>query len=224
MPGKPFNNRNTFTGDLRHAERRQRAEDIYNAILQSGSLSPEEFTEALGGALGPRMGEFYGGLIVKHGLWEAAIGLASHPDPKIAFRSSWALEKAYASHKKYFADNFSGTFIGQYLKSGNGSVDRSYSKILCDMLRRKLIEPGTETLDKIAVKAFDLLIGPDTKVAVKVWAMEILFDLAGRFAWIDEHLEDVVRGELGKESSTPAMSNHGRKLLRRIGERQDKNK
>lgn len=210
-------------GDVKHTERKQRAEDTYNAIQEVENLSPELFTEALAGDLGPSMGKLYGQLIVRHNLWETAIRLSQHADPKIAFRSSWALANAYEKNRAYFAGDFSHEFLETYLESTNGSVQRSFSKILCDMLRRKLISPDIETQEKIAEKTFGLLIDTETKVAVKVWAMEILFDMAPEFDWVNEYLEDVIRTELQRECPAPAMISHGKKVLRRLKDRQGTN-
>lgn len=250
-----FRNDDEIPADLKYSERRQRAEDTYNNIATDCILSPERFTEALSGDIGPGMGKLYGELTVKHNLWEVVVKLSSHHDPKVAFRSSWALDKAYFSLGKVpdgapslsgkdegydkhgnsnglnnlgsisnlnragFALRFSPLLVEKYLETNNGSVLRSYGKILCDMLRRNFVNPDTGTLEKIAEKAFDTLIDPEVKVAVKVWAMEILYDLSPKFDWIDEHLEEVIKLQLEKTGTTPAMISHGKKVIARIRRR-----
>lgn len=206
---------------LKYAERKSKAEGLYDNLANTLSLSPEQFAEALGGNFMGKMGKMYGNLIIKHNLWESAITLALHHNPKIAFRSAWALDNAYFSNREELPNHFPKLFIDTYLASENGSVHRCYTKILCDMLKRKLIHPEISTLEKIAEKTFDLLLNPDTKVAVKAWCVEVLYILSSKISWVDEHLEDTIRTQLEREPLSPATINHAKKTLIRLQKRKE---
>ena len=181
-------------------------------------LTPEQFEEGLLGEFGSGMNSRYGAVIVEGGLWQAALDLAFHPDPRAAFRASWALEWAYFHHKDEFTP-YIPAFLDNFCRADNGSVHRHYAKILFDMMKRGIVTLDEERGQQVAEKSFDLLIDPGTKVAVKVWAMEILLLLSVRLAWVEESLADVVRQQLAGEHSA-GMANRGRKILKRLSKRE----
>lgn len=201
----------------RRLRRQQAADEMYKVLASADEVTGEMLVIGLSGELGPGMAGRFGSLIQRHGLYGEAIALAGHPDDRVAFRASWALEWAYEADRERFRP-LSGDILATFLSSRNGSVHRIYTKMICDMSRRGIIVFDDREAEKVAEKAFDLLIDPDTKVAVKVWAAEVLFDLSAWLGWVRDHLPDVVRHQM-ELSPTPAMLNHGNKLLRRIAAR-----
>lgn len=186
----------------------------------NGPVSAESFAAALAGEFGPGMDERYGRLILEHGLHDDALALAFAADGRVAFRASWALEWSYFHDRERCRPHIP-KFLDNFMRCNHRSVHRHYTKMLCDMLRQGIVTPSQAQKEEIAGRSFDFLIDPETKVAVKVWCMEILADLSTDLPWVGEHLADTVRMQMERYPS-PAMLNHGAKLLRRIRQKTDR--
>lgn len=169
----------------------------------------------LAGGLTKRMNRTFGTLIQEEGLWDEALELARYDDPRVAFRASWALEWAYMIQPEEIERRFQ-FFLRDFLTFHNESVQRVYSKMLCDMTRRGSIVLSGDQAAALAEKSFDLLTDPDRAVAVRVWQIELLFDLMPRFGWVEENLTAVVRGLSEHPDCTPAIAAHTRSYFRRI--------
>lgn len=167
------------------------------------------------GGLTKKMNVLLGSLIAEEELWTEAMDLAMSDRDQLAFRASWALEWAYSSNMERFAE-FIPRFFGDYLKAMNHSVNRVYSKMLCDMIRRRAITLTDGEAEQVAVKCFDLLVNPETAVAIKVWQIELLSDLRSRFDWIEEELTAVVRAMSENPGCTPAEAAHARHYFKRL--------
>lgn len=165
-----------------------------------------------------KMNAVVGSLIAEEGLWEPALDLAMSDDAQTAFRASWALEWAYATNMDYF-ERFIPRFFEDYLSATNESVNRVYSKMVCDMMRRGALTLTDEQALAVAEKAFDLLVNPGTAVAVKVWQIELLSDLSGHIDWIEENLTEIVRAMSEKPDCTPAEAAHARHYFRELEKR-----
>lgn len=194
--------------------RTTKAEMAYQWLSGLQKVDAAQFADAIAGEFGQGMAERYAALIIKHGLWEEVIPMALSDDDKLAFRSTWALDWAYSRNKSVM-EPYTEQFLETYLASTNGSVHRSFSKMLCDMLRR-----GTITLDEsrqaeVAEKCFDLLIDESVRSAVKIWSAEILYQLMPRIDWIAEHLEETLVYQLESHPS-PAIITHYDKLLKKL--------
>ncbi len=171
--------------------------------------------DKLSGELDSTMKELVGRIIVRDALWGEAIELALHPDPRLAFRASWALEWAYFDSPEDLLTHID-CFVEAFLKSENGSVHRQYSKILCDMQRRQIIVFDDIRLSQISEKAFDLLVSPDVRTAVKVWCIELLFDASLRLDWIRDALNDILQ-HIMESNPSRGLANRASKVLRRLG-------
>jgi hypothetical protein len=198
----------------RRTERQLASEKRFEGLSALENPGCRELAAALMGEFGPEMDERFGHLIIEKGLWEEALGLAFHDDPRVAFRASWALGWAYFEDRELFRP-FIARFIEDYLRAENPSVHRMYAKMLCDMIRCGLVVLDPAQAERVAEKTFDLLIGTETKSAVRVWAAEILFELSPRLEWVEEHLAAVLRQQI-ETMPTPAILNHHSKLLKRI--------
>lgn len=132
--------------------------------------------------------------VLGHDGWRAALQLAHDPDPRVAFRASAALEYAY------FA---------------NPDGLRPYQEQF--LIRSGRITLSSAQMQQVAEAAFDRMIDPRARPAVKVWSMEILFLLAPALPWVDEQLEESVR--MLMDAGSPALDAHGARLCRKIGKR-----
>lgn len=195
--------------------RSAKAEATYEWLESLDALDVGQFAEAISGEFGRGMAERYGSLVIKHGLWSEVLALALSDDDKLAFRSAWSLDWAYFQGRERMRP-YAGSFLDTYLASTNGSVHRSFSKVLCDMMRRGIICLTDDQAASVAEKCFDLLIRDDVKSAVKVWCAEILYELSATLDWIGDHLADTLRHQM-ETQPTPAILNHYAKLLRRLG-------
>lgn len=184
---------------------------------ERNTTAEREFLAGIGGAIHGEMNSIYGEVIARDDLWEFALGLAFDEKPQVAFRSSWALEWAYFNDREAFRPHIPH-FIDNFVRAQNSSVHRHYTKMLHDMLTRGLVVPDGATADALAEKAFDLLIAPETRTAVTVWAMEILYELAPRIGWVAEELPLTIRRILESDPS-PGTANRARKVLKRMKEK-----
>lgn len=108
------------------------------------------------------------------------------------------------------------SFFEDFLRSGNTSVQRIYSKILYDMVRRGAVATDALQAEALAGKCFDLLTDEKTPVAVKIWQIELLDDLRTRIGWIEENLTEMVRSLSENPECRPAMAAYARRYLRRV--------
>jgi len=198
-------------------------EKVHEADYLSGA-NPDEtdlFVAALSGASGSEMKAHLGRMIVDGGLWTLAIDLALYDDPRVAFRSAWALEWAYENDRKAFLPH-AGQFLGSFVHSASPSVHRHYAKIIYDMLLRDVLTPSPAQAVMIAERSFDLLIDPAVKPAVKVWCMDMLFWL-GRMpsaeslglSWIKEQLHETLR-LIMQNAPSKGIATRARKVLVRM--------
>lgn len=176
----------------------------------------------IAGGLTKKMNTVIGSLIAEEGLWTEAMDLAMSGDDKLAFRASWGLEWAYSTNTESFG-GFIPRFVEDLLRTRNHSVNRVYSKMLCDMMRRGALRPDTAQAEKIAEKAFDLLISPDTPTAVRAWQVELLADLRGTLDWVEENLTAIVRDMSEKPDCSPGEAAQARHYFRML-EKEKKNK
>ncbi len=180
-------------------------------------ITPDLFIAGVSSEIKSEMNEKFGRLIGPNNLWDTALDLGLHEDPKVAFHGSWALEWAFYDDREAFRPHIPH-FVANFLKATNGSVHRHYTKMMWDMLHRGMLRPDIAQAERIAEKAFDLLIAPATKTAVKVWCMEILFCLAPRLDWVAEQLRETVR-QILESNPSRGLANRAGKVLRRIDER-----
>ncbi len=155
------------------------------------------------------MNEKFGRLIAPHNLWDVALNLGLSEDPKVAFHGSWALEWAFYNNREAFCPHIPH-FVDNFLRATNGSVHRHYTKMMWNILHRGMLRPDIAQAERIAEKTFDLLIATTTKTAVKVWCMEILFELAPRLDWVAEQLRETVQQILESTPSCGLANRAGR--------------
>ena len=148
--------------------------------------------------------------------FRAALQLAHDPDPRVAFRASAALEYAYFANPDGLRP-YQEQFLANFLTAASTSAQRHYAKVLENLIRSGRITLSSAQMQQVAEAAFDRMIDPRARPAVKVWSMEILFLLAPALPWVDEQLEESVR--MLMDAGSPALDAHGARLCRKIGKR-----
>ena len=176
-------------------------------------MTETEFIEGLKTDFGKGFAERHAGFILDNGLYGVALELAFDPDPRLAFRGSYALEYAFVADPPGF-EPYIPLFLQNFLTVSNPSALRHYTKMLGLMLKEGMVELTPEQRERVTEVTFDLLIGASVKVAVKVWAMEILFLLSGKGGWVEQQLYDTAEGLMAE--GTPGIRAHCREIRRRL--------
>ena len=126
---------------------------------------------------------------------------------KVLFRGAYVLERIYFASPGSFlpyADAFCRT---DFPACGNASARRHFGKIMADLLER--YEPDGDALERIAETAAEWAVDPEAKVAVKVWAVEVLKHCRERVGWVAESWDDLV--EALALDATPGIESRMRK-------------
>ncbi len=169
--------------------------------------------EMLGGELEGGMRTTAGAFIHSGRYYREALALGADPDPRIAFRASWGLECAYFLEPEAFLPH-AGELVRRFAATANPSARRHYAKMLSDLLRRRGYRLAAADTEAVVEVCFSLLIDERTLVAVKVWVMEILVDLAPAHDWIADELRHTLLAQI--PAASPGLANHARKVLRRL--------
>lgn len=169
----------------------------------------------LAGSLTKGTNRTFGQLVAEENLWDETLALARDVDARVAFRASWALESAYTGNSLPLEQR-AAVLLDDFFRTNNNSVQRIYSKLLCDMLRRKAVTLDDEEAELLAGRCFDLLTDDSVPVAVKVWQVDLLSDLGRRIGWIPESLTDLVRRLSENPECPPAMTSRAKRYLRSL--------
>ena len=116
------------------------------------------------------------------------LGLSNDDLEKFEFRSAYILETVYCKNSTLFFPYMS-QFFRLFPAITNGSMRRHFAKI-CFLAIKEGNRP--QNLEAIATTCADWIIDPKTRVAVKVWALDILAELAKTEQWIKELLPEVI--------------------------------
>ena len=134
-------------------------------------------------------------------------GLPRAVGHKVAFRGAYVLEKIYFAAPDAFMP-FAGAFCDRdFPACTDRSAQRHFAKIMADLLGRYAPEPGD--LERIAETAAGWAVSPEAKVAVKVWAVEVLKRCRERVGWVAESWDDIV--ETVALDATPGIESRMRK-------------
>lgn len=137
-------------------------------------------------------------------------GLSGDQIDKIVFRAAYTLETIYFNDRKEF-DPFIARFMADFARTENGSARRHFTKMMVDLLNgQHSSKPHTQD---IAQAAAMWIVEPSTKVAVQVWAMEILFLLRQELDWLPGALADIM--ELLARDPSPAINSRIKKWKNR---------
>ena len=106
------------------------------------------------------------------------VATAPHPElpgpvrQKVLFRGAYVLERIYFDAPEAFMPRAESFCRVDFAACANASAQRHFGKIMADLLGRYAPEPGD--LERIAETAAGWAVSPEAKVAVKVWAVEVL--------------------------------------------------
>ena len=164
--------------------------------------------EELIGALSDRWQEHFADGMARRVCAAEAVGalyrLAAGPDDrlgtlpkpvrhKIRFRAAYVLERICLTSWTAFLP-FAEDFCRRAFPAcTDPSARRHFGKIMVELLQR--VHPDPEELERIAETAAGWAVEPGSKVAVRVWAMEVLKACRGRVGWVDESWEDLVEAQ-----------------------------
>jgi len=135
-------------------------------------------------------------------LWEICIG-----DEKHSWRSTWLMDKVYD-----IAPELVRPYIPKMIKLiptlENESKQRQYLKLISS-------EPLPRNISGDFInRCFDLLISSTTAIAVKVHAMQILYNFSQKEPDIKNELALIIEEQM--ENGTAGFCSRGRKILKKI--------
>ena len=113
----------------------------------------------------------------------------SKPDmEKLKFRSAYILEAVYFKNPESFSP-FLHSFFELFPTVTNGSMRRHFAKIGYHVIKKGYT---LHHIEDIATACADWIIDPQTKVAVKTWALDILLELSKTEKWIKDLFPEIV--------------------------------
>lgn len=128
----------------------------------------------------------------------------------LLFRGAYVLETIYFADRTAFFPYVEDFCRRGFPACSDASARRHLGKIMADLLER--VHPDPQTLERIAATAADWVVDPAAKVAVRVWAMEVLKRCRGRIGWVDESWSDLV--EMLTVGASPGIESRIRRSWR----------
>lgn len=145
------------------------------------------------------------------------LDLTFYPRKEIAFRAAWILEHWVLTDLENFQP-YIVEFLDRYPQQANQSCRRHFAKILATLTAPHQVKsiwiPEPYDLEKLVEKTFEWLIDLKTPVAVKVYCMEILFNLNPLFPWMREELEAEIVFLL--KDGQAALQSRGKAILKKL--------
>lgn len=126
---------------------------------------------------------------------------------RVLFRSAYVLERTYFTARTAFLPHAEDFCRRAFPECRDASAKRCFGKIMSDLLGTA--HPDAPTLERIAETAADWAVDPASKVAVRVWAVEVLKRCRGRVAWVAEVWDDVVEAQT--RGATPGIASRLRR-------------
>jgi hypothetical protein len=128
-------------------------------------------------------------------------------DQRLAWRSCWIIDIASEERPDLLSDKLSMIIEG-FLQTENRSLKRHFTRILC---RYQIPE---EYLGSIVNRSFELLL-PTEPIAVRVFAMQLLFNISLVVPELKHELISVIES-LMEEECSKGFINRAEKLLRKL--------
>lgn len=146
------------------------------------------------------------------------IDLTFHPDKQIGFRAAWLLDTIVNTSPELYVDKLE-YFVKRMADVENESCKRHYARIMLNLTARNVPAPIRQKLGEIDMEGvveicFDWLIDPKVKVAVKVSAADVLYNLQHRYDWIKDELVNQIQFMMRDGSA--AIQSRGKILLASI--------
>ena len=130
---------------------------------------------------------------------------------RMAFRGAYAVERIYFIAPDTFAPYVPRFCQQDFPACTDAGARRSFAKIMAHLLRDVVLD--AETLDRIAETAAQWAIDPKTKIAVRIWCVELLRLCRERCSWVGEMWDDLL--ETLKHDASPAIACRMRGVWRR---------
>ncbi len=130
---------------------------------------------------------------------------------RMAFRGAYAVERIYFTAPDTFAFCVSRFCQRDFPACTDAGARRSFAKIMAHLLREVVLDAGT--LDRIAETAAQWAIDPKTKIAVRIWCVEILRLCRERCSWVGETWDDLL--VTLEHDASPAIASRMRGVWRR---------
>ena len=128
-------------------------------------------------------------------------------DKRLAWRSCWIIDNASEEYPSLLTEKIPEIISG-FLSTKNGSLKRHFTRMLC---RYKIPD---EFLGAVVNRSFELL-APSERAAVRVFAMQLLFNITQELPDLKGELICVIEG-LNEEGATAGFINRSGKLLRKL--------
>jgi len=144
-------------------------------------------------------------VIADESLFNQLFQLVFSGDHRIAWRACWIIDNAAEKFPELLADKLSDLIAG-LLVTKDSSLIRHFTRILC---RYEIPE---KFLGPIVNRSFELL-APSEPPAVRVYAMQLLFNITQRQPDLKGELIAVIR-DLIEEGGSAVFINRAKKLLR----------
>ena len=146
-------------------------------------------------------------VIADERLFDQLFQLIFSGDKRLAWRSCWIIDTASEEVPDLLTDKLPEIIEG-LLITRNGALKRHFTRILC---RYQIPE---EYLGRIVNRSFELL-APSELPAVRVFAMQLLFNIAQHLPDLKGELISVIEGLL-EEVCSAGFVNRAGKLLRKL--------
>lgn len=117
---------------------------------------------------------------------------------KVLFRGAYVLERIYFGARdrfEPFVDRFCRVDFHACTDPG---ARRHFGKIMADLLAR--LSPAPEVWNSIADTAAEWAVDPAAKVAVRIWALDILKTCRAHVPWVAESWDDLLETQLDAAS------------------------
>ena len=129
---------------------------------------------------------------------------------KLLFRAAYVLERICLQDRAAFLPYAADFCRSAFPACTDPSARRHFGKIMIDLLDHAC--PDAECLERIAETAAEWAADPASKVAVRVWAMEVLKRCRGRVGWVEELWADLLETQSCR--ATPGLASRLRRSWR----------
>lgn len=121
---------------------------------------------------------------------------------KIHFRGAYVLEKIFFGDRQSFMPFAAAFCESDFPACTDPSARRHLLKIMSHLL--SVYEPQQPVWERIAECTAQWIVEPGAKVAVRVWAVDVLGICRNRVSWVAESWDDVL--ESLAQSATPGIA------------------
>ena len=144
------------------------------------------------------------------------VDLTFHPDKQVAFRAAWLMDTMYFDDPLFYLNDID-YLLQQIPNITYPASKRHYSRITLNLTSPRspkaiLDKLANIDLEPVVEHFFDWMIDPKVKVAVKVFVTEVLFNLRGRYPWVNEELASQIQYLM--RDGTAAIQSMGKRVLK----------